>query len=206
VIVLAAVYDQFMELLLKETKTMLVGPGTDPSTKVCPVINERQFNSIMKAIEDAKTAGAKCIVGGQSLTKGRYSKGWYIEPTIFTDVDPQSFLAQEEIFGPVLAVFKVDGFEEAMTLANNVRYGLTASIFTRDVNRAMVALERFEAGCCYVNAPTYGSEPHMPFGGWKASGIGAREPGLQAMDVFSEWKTIYVDFSGGVQQSQYKMK
>lgn len=196
VIVDAGVYEQFMNLLLAETKTFKVGPGSDATTKVCPIINERQFKSIMSYIEDAKKSGPQLVYGGNALTDGNYSKGFYIEPTIFVNVDHKSRLAQEEIFGPVLAVFKVNGFVEAMNLANSTKYGLTASIFTKDVNTAMVALERFEAGCCYVNAPTFGSEPHMPFGGWKSSGLGAREPGVQAMDVFSEWKTIYVDYSG----------
>lgn len=192
VIVDESIYDAFMSRLLTETKAMPVGPGDAPHTKVCPIINERQFRSIIKYIEDAKSSGGKLVHGGRALLGAAHSKGRYIEPTIFTDVDPNSPLAQEEIFGPVLAVFKTRGFSEAMALANAVNYGLTASIFTKDINTAMAALEQFEAGCCYINAPTFGSEPHMPFGGWKSSGIGTREPGLQAMDVFSEWKTIYV--------------
>lgn len=199
------VYDGFIKSLILETQTMKVGPGCEADTRVCPIINERQYKRILGYIDDGKKAGFELLCGGRTLTGGAYDKGWYIEPTIFAGVDVCSRLAQEEIFGPVLAVFRVASFDEAMDKANGVNYGLTASIYTRDVSLGMLALDRFEAGCCYVNAPTFGSEPHMPFGGVKMSGLGTREPGTQAMDVFSEWKTIYIDYSGGVQQSQYKM-
>lgn len=200
------VYDSFIEKLLGETKKIKVGPGTDPETNVCPIINRRQYENILGYIDEAKKSGAKLIYGGNSLKDMEYSKGNYIEPTIFSDVDINSRLAKEEIFGPVLAVFKVESLGEAIEKVNSVNYGLTFSIFTSDINAAMLALERAEAGCCYVNAPTFGSEPHMPFGGVKNSGNGTREPGTQAMDVFSEWKTIYIDYSGVTQNSQYKMK
>jgi aldehyde dehydrogenase (NAD+) len=189
------VYDTFISLLLDETKIMKVGIGSDPQTKVCPIINKRQFSSIMSYIEGAKKAGAKLLYGGKSLTAGELSKGCFIEPTIFSNVDPSSKLAQEEIFGPVLAVFKIGSLPEAIEKMNAVEYGLTASIFTTNVNSALLALEKIQVGCCYVNAPTFGSEPHMPFGGVKCSGNGNREPGTQALDVFSEWKTIYLDYS-----------
>jgi len=200
------IYDAFMEKLLDETKKMKVGIGSVPDTKVCPIINKRQFNSIISYIEGAKKDGAKLLYGGEALTQGKFAKGHFIEPTIFTDVDINSALACDEVFGPVLAVFKVSGFEDAIEKINSSGYGLTASIFTGNVNLAMLALERINAGCCYINAPTFGSEPHMPFGGVKNSGNGSREPGLQALDVFSEWKTIYIDYSGTAQQSQYRMK
>ncbi len=199
------VYDVFIKLLLTETRAMKVGPGMDPDTKVCPIINERQYKRILEYIDEGKQAGFELLYGGKVFDAGRCAQGRYIEPTIFAGVDIDSRLAQDEIFGPVLAVFRVGSFDEAMAKANAVSYGLTASIYTQDVSLAMVALDRFEAGCCYVNAPTFGSEPHMPFGGVKLSGLGAREPGTQALDVFSEWKTIYIDYSGGVQQSQYRM-
>ena len=199
------VYNEFMKKLLIETKKMKVGIGTDPDTKVCPIINKRQFDSIMGYIKDAKKDGAKLQYGGRALTEGKFSKGHFIEPTIFTDVKINSKLAQEEIFGPVLAVFKFNDFYEAIDKINSVDYGLTGSIFTSNINNALFALEKMQVGCCYVNGPTFGSEPHMPFGGLKNSGNGMREPGLQALDVFSEWKTIYIDYSGVTQQSQYKM-
>lgn len=201
-----AVYALFIRKLLLETKKMKVGFGNEPDTKICPIINERQFNKIMAYIEEAKKEGAKLICGGRSLTKGKFSKGNFIEPTIFTDVASDSRIAQEEIFGPVLCVFKINNLNEGIEKINSVDYGLTASIFTSDVNCAMFALEKIEAGCCYVNAPTFGSEPHMPFGGLKNSGNGTREPGLQALDVFSEWKTIYIDYSGVSQAKTHNFK
>jgi aldehyde dehydrogenase (NAD+) len=197
------VFDEFLKKLLDETSRMKIGPGSDPDTKVCPIINKRQFDSITAYIEGAKK-DAKLFYGGRALTGDKYSKGNYIEPTIFVDVDMRSRLAQEEIFGPVLAVFRISHLQEALEKINSVEYGLTASIFTSNVDIAMIALEKIQAGCCYVNAPTFGSEPHMPFGGVKQSGNGSREPGTQAIDVFSEWKTIYIDYSGIAQNSQFK--
>lgn len=198
------VHDEFMNKLLAETKNMKVGPGSDPETNVCPIINKRQYDSILSYIEGAKKDGAKLLCGGSALTDGEFSKGNFIEPTIFEDVDINSKLAQEEIFGPVLAVFKITNIKNAIEMINSVEYGLTASIYTSNVDIAMHALDKLEAGCCYVNAPTFGSEPHMPFGGVKQSGIGTREPGTQAIDVFSEWKTIYIDYGGVAQNSQFK--
>lgn len=206
VFVHAKVYDAFMNSLLAETATMKVGPGSAPDTKVCPIINKRQCDSILGFIEEAKKSGAKLVLGGAPCTEGVCSKGHFIPPTIFENVDLNSRLAQEEIFGPVLAVFKIESLDEAIEKVNSTRYGLTASIFTANVSSALYAVDAIQAGCCYVNAPTFGSEPHMPFGGVKNSGIGTREPGTQALDVFSEWKTVYMDYSGITQQSQYKMK
>ena len=188
------VYDTFLSKLLLETKKMKVGAGNEPDTSVCPIINRRQLESIASYIEEAKVAGAKLLFGGRVLKEEGFSKGNFVEPTIFSEVDINSKLAQEEIFGPVLAVFKISCLEEAIEKVNLSNYGLTASIFTANIDLAMAALERIEAGCLYVNAPTFGSEPHMPFGGVKKSGIGSREPGTQAMDVFSEWKTIYIKY------------
>lgn len=204
VFVHVAVYGAFLEKLLEETKKMKVGPGTDPSARVCPVINKRQFESILSYIEAAKKDGAKLLIGGRALRDGKYAKGHFIEPTIFVNVDIRSKIAQEEIFGPVLAVFRIASLEEGIELINSVDYGLAGSIFTSSIDLAMHALEKIQVGCCYVNAPTFGSEPHMPFGGLKNSGNGAREPGTQALDVFSDWKTIYMDYSGLAQNSQFK--
>lgn len=200
------IYDGFLKKLINETKQMKVGFGSETDTKVCPIINRHQFSRIMGYIEEAKKEGAELIYGGKALTTGKFSKGNFIMPTIFVGVDINSRLAQEEIFGPVLAVFKMNSLQEAVDKVNAVDYGLTASIFTRNVNSAMYALDNINVGCCYVNAPTFGSEPHLPFGGLKASGNGAREPGTQALDVFSEWKTIYIDYSGISQNSQFRVK
>lgn len=206
VFVHSGAYKKFMALLLAETSEMKVGPGSASDTKVCPIINKRQFESILGYIADAKKNGAVLLTGGAPVADGICSKGCFIAPTIFKNVDINSRLAQEEVFGPVLAVFKIDSLVEAIEKVNSTLYGLTASIFTADVNSAMYAVDHIQAGCCYVNAPTFGSEPHMPFGGVKNSGIGTREPGTQALDVFSEWKTVYMDYSGIAQQSQYPLK
>ena len=200
------VYNIFMKKLILQTKKMKVGPGNNHDTMVCPIINQRQFGKIVDFIKEGKRSGARLVYGGKVLRAGRLAKGNFIEPTIFSNVDINSRLAQEEIFGPVLCVFKINSFDEAIEKINSVEYGLTASIFTSDVNMAILALEKIEAGRCYVNAPTFGSEPHMPFGGLKNSGNGMREPGLQALDVFSEWKTVYIDYSGVAQNSQFRTK
>jgi aldehyde dehydrogenase (NAD+) len=189
------IYNSFLKKLIKETKDMKIGKGDEPDTKICPIINKRQFDNILNYIKNAKKDGARLIYGGKALKEKKYSKGYFIQPAIFSDVDIDSKLAREEIFGPVLALFKIADFDEAIEKINSVDYGLTASIFTKNINLAILAMERIQSGCCYINAPTFGSEPHMPFGGFKSSGNGTREPGIQALDVFSEWKTIYIDYS-----------
>ncbi len=204
VIVHMDIYDEFTQKLVTKTKKLKIGPGKDESTEVCPIINEKQLNKIAQYIEIGKEERARIILGGKQLTHDIYSKGFYIEPTIFTDVKPTMRIAREEIFGPVLAVIKVDSFEEAVEIQNATEYGLSASIFTSNINRAILAIDNMEAGVCYVNAPTFGSEVHLPFGGVKKSGSGHREVGKAALDVFSEWKTIYVDYSGGVQNVQFQ--
>lgn len=198
------IYDQFTEKLVAETKKLKVGPGEDESTNVCPIINQNQLDKIMHYVEIGKKEGARLILGGDRLTQGVYSRGFYFEPTIFVDVRPDMTIAKEEIFGPVLAVLKVNSFEQAINVHNATKYGLSASVFTKDVARAMLAIDNMEAGVCYVNAPTFGAEVHLPFGGVKESGIGHREVGKAALDVFSEWKTIYIDYSGGVQNVQFQ--
>lgn len=197
------VYSSFMSRLIKETKKMQVGHGTDPKTKICPIINKRQFENIMSFIEKGKEE-TTLLFGGRHLSEGRYARGYFIEPTIFSNVPLDSSLAQEEIFGPVLCAFKINNLDDGLKKLNSVSYGLTGSIFTSNIDLAMLALDQMKVGCCYVNAPTFGSEPHMPFGGVKKSGNGQREPGLQALDVFSDWKTIYIDYSGAARNPQYK--
>jgi aldehyde dehydrogenase (NAD+) len=136
------------------------------------------------------------------LTAGSHANGWFHEPTIFGDVQPSMRIAQEEIFGPVVSVMRCRSLEEAIRIGNGVAYGLSASIYTRDVNRAFAAMRDMDTGIFYVNAPTIGAEVHLPFGGTRATGNGHREAGTAALDVFSEWKSIYVDFSGKLQRAQ----
>jgi len=142
------------------------------------------------------------VCGGNRLEKGEYAKGYFHEPTIFSEVDPAMRIAQEEIFGPVVSVIPTNDFEQAIEIANNVKYGLSAAIYTQDVNRAFVAMRDMYTGIFYVNASTIGAEVHLPFGGTKQTGNGHREAGIQALDIFSEWKAIYVDYSGKLQKAQ----
>jgi aldehyde dehydrogenase (NAD+) len=142
------------------------------------------------------------VTGGERVRDGDLANGYFFQPTIFSGVEPMARIAQEEIFGPVLSVVPVDGYDAAMTAANQVRYGLSASIFTRDVNAAFRAMRDFETGIVYVNAGTTGAETHLPFGGWKQTGNGHREAGHAALDTFTEWKAVYVDYSGRLQRAQ----
>lgn len=200
------VYDELLDKVIQKTKKLKIGPGTDDSNTINPIINQKQLKDIKAAVDKAKDDGAKLVFGGEILTTGIYAKGNYIEPTIFVDVEPTSELAQKEIFGPVLGVFKCKDYDEGIELMNSTNYGLTASIHTKNINIAIDAMDRIQAGACYVNAPTFGSEAHIPFGGLKQSGNGHREPGTQALDVFSEYKTIYLDYSQVSQNSQSTTK
>jgi aldehyde dehydrogenase (NAD+) len=156
----------------------------------------------MKYVEIGKQEGATVITGGHRLTEGPYARGWFHEPTIFGDVTPSMRIAREEIFGPVVSVMRCRSLAEAIDIGNGVAYGLSASIYTRDINKAFTAMRDMYTGIFYVNAPTIGAEVHLPFGGTKATGNGHREAGIAALDVFSEWKSIYVDFSGRLQRAQ----
>src|SRR5690606_19720564 len=153
-------------------------------------------------IEIGKEEGAKLLAGGYELTEGELKNGFYFAPTLFTDVTPDMRIAQEEIFGPVISLISVKSFEEAIEVNNSVSYGLSSSIFTRDVNRVFKAQRDLDTGIVYVNAGTTGAEIHLPFGGTKGTGNGHRDSGVQALDVFTEWKAVYVDFSGKLQRAQ----
>jgi acyl-CoA reductase-like NAD-dependent aldehyde dehydrogenase len=156
----------------------------------------------MEYVAIGQKEGAKLVCGGHALTAGSCAKGFFHEPTVFADVDPGMRIAQEEIFGPVVSVIRCRSFDEATAIGNDVQYGLSASIYTQDLNKAFVAMRDMYTGIFYVNAPTIGAEVHLPFGGTKATGNGHREAGTAALDVFSEWKSIYVDFSGKLQRAQ----
>jgi len=197
------VYKQFSQKLVERTKALRIGNGADPKTDVGPVINADAVKKIMKYIEiGEREDGATLACGGKRLTRGEYARGHFIEPTVFTDVAPDMRIAQEEIFGPVTAVIPTKSLDEAVEIANGVRYGLSAAIYTRDVNRAFRAMADMYTGIFYVNASTIGAEVHLPFGGTKATGNGHREAGTQVLDIFSEWKSIYVDYSGKLQRAQ----
>jgi aldehyde dehydrogenase (NAD+) len=156
----------------------------------------------MKYVEIGTTEGARLVTGGHRLDGGVYARGWFHEPTIFADVAPGMRIAREEIFGPVVSVMRCSSLEQAIAIGNDVAYGLSASIYTRDINQAFQAMRDMYTGIFYVNAPTIGAEVHLPFGGTKTTGNGHREAGTAALDVFSEWKSIYVDFSGRLQRAQ----
>lgn len=197
-----AIYDQFIEMLVERVKKLKVGNGLDESTEMGPVINEAQLNKIHQYVEIGKQEGAKLLIGGHRLTGGEYDKGWFYAPTIFVDVHPKMRIAQEEIFGPVLCVIKVKSFEEAIEVLNDSRYGLSSSVYTRDVNKAFKAIRDIQAGITYINAPTIGAESHLPFGGVKETGNGHREGGWTVFDFFTEIKTVYVDYSDKLQRAQ----
>jgi aldehyde dehydrogenase (NAD+) len=197
------VYKQFASKLVERTKALRVGNGSDPKIEVGPVINQDAVDKILSYIDIGQNEdGATLACGGKQLSKGDYANGYYIEPTVFTDVTPSMRIAQEEIFGPVTSVIPTNSLEQAIEIANGVRYGLSAAIYTADVNRAFHAMEETYTGIFYVNSATIGAEVHLPFGGTKATGNGHREAGTQVLDIFSEWKSVYVDYSGRLQRAQ----
>jgi aldehyde dehydrogenase (NAD+) len=202
VVVHDKVYKTFLDRFVARVRALRVGDGLAPDTQMGPVVSDGQLQTVMKYVEIGQKEGAKLLCGGHRLTDGAFAKGFFHEPTIFADVDPVMRVAQEEIFGPVVSVIPCRSFDEAVAIGNNVQYGLSASIYTQDVNRAFAAMRDVYTGIFYVNAPTIGAEVHLPFGGTKATGNGHREAGTAALDVFSEWKSVYVDFSGKLQRAQ----
>ncbi len=202
VIVHGQAYDALASRLVARAERMRLGAGWEPDTDVGPVINRSALEKIHSYTEIGKDEGATLLTGGEVATDGALDKGFFYRPTIFGDVEPGMRIAQEEIFGPTTALIRVRDFDEAIRVANGIRYGLSSSIFTRDVNRAFRAMRDLEAGITYVNAGTIGAEVHLPFGGTKDTGNGHREAGQAALDVFTEWKSIYVDYSGKLQRAQ----
>src|SRR5437868_5817651 len=202
VIVQKGVYRQFADRLIYRPQRLKVGNGQDESVEVGPQINEQQVATTEKYVQIGKNEGAKLEAGGKALNTPDHAYGWFFEPTIFTDVNEKMRIAQEEIFGPVLSLIPVESFDQAIEIANGVTYGLSSSVYTRDVNKAYRAMRDIYAGITYVNAPTIGAEVHLPFGGTKATGNGHREGGLGAIDFYTQWKSIYIDFSDRLQRAQ----
>ncbi|MEI3614222.1 aldehyde dehydrogenase family protein [Pseudogracilibacillus sp. SO30301A] len=202
VIVHEDVKEQLEQRLLTEMEKLTIGNGLDEDVKVGPIINDAGMEKIKKYMEIGKQEGAKLLAGGYPLTEGNLAKGNYFAPTLFSDVTGDMRIAQEEIFGPVVSLIPVKSFEEAIEVNNNVTYGLSSSIFTSDVNRVFKAQRDLDTGIVYVNAGTTGAEIHLPFGGTKGTGNGHRDSGVQALDVFTEWKAVYVDYSGKLQRAQ----
>jgi aldehyde dehydrogenase (NAD+) len=202
IVVQEGVYHEFVKRLVERARKLRVGNGLDETTDMGPVINERQLQSDLQYVDIGKTEGARLECGGNRLTKGDYQYGFFMEPTVFSDVDPKMRIAQEEIFGPVVSIIRCEDFEDAVEIANNVEYGLSSSIYTRDVNKAFTAMRDLYAGITYINAPTIGAEVHLPFGGVKHTGNGHREGGIGAIDFYTEWKSVYVDYSDRLQRAQ----
>jgi aldehyde dehydrogenase (NAD+) len=202
VIIHESVHDRFVEQFVARAKALRVGDGLDPQVQVGPSISEKQLEKVMGYVEIGKQEGATVACGGQRLTGAAHASGFFHEPTVFTGVTRTMRIAREEIFGPVVSVIKCGSLDEAIAIGNDVVYGLSGSIYTQDINRAFKAMRDLYTGIFYVNAPTIGAEVHLPFGGTKATGNGHREAGLASLDVFSEWKSIYVDFSGKLQRAQ----
>jgi aldehyde dehydrogenase (NAD+) len=198
------VYLKFADRLRKAASRLRLGDGLKKGTDVGPVINASQFDKILKYIEIGKEEGATLLLGGKPYPKGKYAKGYFIEPTIFSDVKPEMRIAYEEIFGPVVSLIKAQDLEDAIRIVNGTPYGLSSAIYTRDVNASAVAERDLESGIVYINASTIGAEIQLPFGGVKQSGYGRKEAGGRggALDTYSRWKVIYRDFSGKLQKAQ----
>jgi acyl-CoA reductase-like NAD-dependent aldehyde dehydrogenase len=197
-----SVYGEFSKRLVERVKHLKVGNGLDTPTEMGPCINEQQLNTVMSYVEIGKVEGAKLLTGGKRLDSGVFAKGWFHEPTVFGDCSPKMRIAQEEVFGPVVSLIPVHDFSEAIEVANGVPYGLSASIYTKNVNQAFEAIRDIYTGIVYVNAPTIGAETHLPFGGTKQTGNGHREAAIAAIDFYTEWKTLYIDYSDKLQRAQ----
>jgi len=196
------VYKEFMDRFVARTRALKVGNGLSDDVQMGPCVNESQRGTVEKYVGIAKGEGAKLMTGGNRLKAGDHEGGFFHEPTIFGDCSSQMRIAQEEVFGPVVSVIPVGSLEEAIQVGNSVEYGLPASIYTQDINKAFTAMREMYTGIFYVNAPTIGAETHLPFGGTKNTGNGHREASVAALDVFSEWKSIYIDYSGHLQRAQ----
>jgi aldehyde dehydrogenase (NAD+) len=194
-IVVEAVADEFLERLLARTAQLKVGPGLDEAAYFGPCVSESQMNSVLEYIQVGQKEGARLLCGGQRLTEGNYARGYFLPPTIFDDVTPGMRIAREEIFGPVLTIHRVPDFDAALEAANAVDYGLTSVIYTNDLQRALVFVDKIEAGMAHVNSPWLGGEVHLPFGGAKATGIGPREMGDEVLDFYTETKAVYINYS-----------
>jgi alpha-ketoglutaric semialdehyde dehydrogenase len=194
------VADEVVERLAEGARSLAIGDGLDPATDVGPLINARQLDRVHSYTEIGVEEGASLVIGGEKLDKGG-DGGYFYAPTLFDHATPGMRIAQEEIFGPTVTVIRVDGYDEAISVANGTRYGLSAAIYTRDTGRALRAVRDLQAGLVYLNAPTIGSEIHLPFGGVKDTGNGHRESGLAAIEQFTETKTVFLDYSGTLQRA-----
>jgi aldehyde dehydrogenase (NAD+) len=196
------IHDALQSKLVHAAESLRLGAGWDAETDVGPVINKAAIEKIHSYTQIGRDEGATLLTGGEVASEGELGRGFFYRPTIFANAEPGMRIAQEEIFGPTTTLLRVSSFEEAVSVANGIKYGLSSAIYTRDVNRAFRAMRDLNAGITYVNAGTIGAEVHLPFGGTKDTGNGHREAGQAALDVFTEWKSIYVDYSGKLQKAQ----
>ena len=190
-----SVYESLVERLVEKTRKLKVGNGLEAGVQIGPAVDEEQLKTDLEYIRIAKQEGAQLLCGGNRLTGDEYDKGYFIEPTIFSGVSSTMRVAQEEVFGPVLALMVAEDFEDAMRIANDVRFGLSASIVSKDLTRVHQFINRIEAGLITVNLPTAGVEYQLPFGGTKESSYGMREQGPQALDFYSESRTVYLKYT-----------
>jgi len=196
------IYDKFMSMLVDRANKLKLGDGLLADSQVGPCVNESQRKSVQEYVVIGKNEGAKLVAGGSIATEGALGKGWFHQPTIFGDVTPEMRIAKEEIFGPVLSVIRAKNFDDTIRILNNTEYGLSSSIFTTDVNKAFTAIRDIQSGITYINAATIGAEAHLPFGGVKKTGNGHREGGWTVYDFYTEWKAVYIDYSGKLQRAQ----
>ena len=202
VIVHKKVIKKFTSRLLKRTKMLRLGDGLKNATDVGPLINEEQRQKVLSYCKIGVEEGAKLLLGGNIYNKGKCRGGFFFEPTLFAGVTPKMRIAQEEIFGPVLSILECRSLEHAIEIVNDSRFGLSSAIYTRDVNRAFKAIEKLDTGITYINSSTIGAEVQLPFGGTKGTGNGHREAGTTALEIFTEWKSVFIDYSGGLQKAQ----
>lgn len=201
-IVQKGIKKQLTERLLERMEKLRLGNGLNPETSIGPVINQKALDKIHSYTEIGKQEGARLLTGGQIAHEDGLERGYFYCPTLFDNVSPNMRIAQEEIFGPVTAIIEVDTLEEAIKVNNATAFGLSSSIFTANVNAAFTAIRDIATGLVYINAGTIGAEVHLPFGGTRGTGNGHREAGMAAIDVFTEWKTVFVDYSGKLQRAQ----
>ncbi len=195
-IVVEEVADSFVDKLVARTRKLVVGNGLNAHTDLGPSVDQSQLETVLEYIEIGKKEGCKLLLGGHRLQDAEHSSGFFVEPTIFDQVTPTHRLALEEIFGPVLSVIRVKDFDQAIEVANSVEFGLSSSLYTRDINRVFRYLDRIETGITHINSPTMGGEAHMPFGGLKNTGLGGREQGREAIEFYTEIKSVYIDYTG----------
>jgi aldehyde dehydrogenase (NAD+) len=199
-VVVDSIADEFLERLEARTAKLVVGPGMDPKTHIGPSVDDSQMKTVLDYVQIGKSEGARLVRGGERIRDNGLDRGYFVSPAIFDHVDANMRIAQEEIFGPVLSLIRVPTNEAALSVANNVRFGLSASVYTNDVSAMFKFVDRLDAGILHVNSPTVGGEAHIPFGGMKATGVGLREMGRVAIDFYTELKVVYVDYTGGARK------